>query len=394
MSLDQVETAIRKTLPQENLRAEREGNPQKLIEFIHPLIQMLLSAFQNQRSRMIRKRVFRSVGFLVGSLERHLQGSGLPKGKSFEIEPDAEHLLAAVGEELDMPPILGVNEYWLDDYETPAMTFTGSEGEIDFKAGVQEWARQTAIVADDLRPVADGDIDIESTKSRDAILRSSLCYQTITERYEKLVPSPARHRSGMSMEVFQAFRVYLCGYSVAGESYFGPNAANLAANFSADFITGMADESYLAMFRERLPYLSPMDRAQVVEDSRRDSVVDQLLTRVGLDRGSIKTLSDTEIASRIGSQSEAYFDVLTHYSALYKEISRLNSKHWGSITVLKKFSETTPDGSTNNAPVSPMTSVSDAPHGRPEMIYKMRRENPVVKKLLAGLALHRSERSA
>ncbi len=389
-SLDTVESWIRDKLPDLNTTVEDDGiNAVEFVEVIRPKVEALQSLFGMSTagiSKRVAKRVLKLLGFLIGSAERHFQMSGKPKGTTWKFLPDAEYFLADIAEVIGLPPILSLDGYWLEDRGRNALTFTGEVGERAFKGCVQVWNACCETASNLLRPICLGDVPVESDAAVMAINKAMKCYSAIGEKYEEMRKSPSAGRAGLTPEVFNRFRVYLCGYPVRGKESTGPNAANLRSNFSADLLSGVSDETYFDKITERMDYLTPEDREVVQTDMALPSVVDQFLGRLGFSKAELVASETAVVAQRIADQSATFRDGLTEYKDLYRAICTLSAKHWGSIRniLIKPFEKMTPE-EKDRLPVSPDKSVGGAGHERPEAIFNMRKENPVVKKLLAGL---------
>ncbi len=195
-------------------------------------------------------------------------------------------------------------------------------------------------------------------------------------------------RRGLEPETFNRFRNYLCGYSVCGKDASGLNAANLRSNFSQDLLFGLANDEYLSRVFERLDFLTPMDRSIVMGDAILPSVVDRLLERLETNRSDVLRIETSNLAERIATQSDGFRRAVVGYKRFYQALCKLSAMHWQSIVVIliKPFEGLTPE-ELSKLPVKPTESVGHAGHERPESIFKMRRENPVVHKLLDGFDL-------
>lgn len=244
------------------------------------------------------------------------------------------------------------------------------------------------MAGDAIRPICEGYLSPDSDEALAAIDRATKCYAAIAAKYKEMIPSPSTGRVGLTPEAFDKFRGFLCSYPVHGKEYTSANAANLQSNFSVDSLSGVSDENYSERIQERLEYLSPDDREIVLADMKLPSVVDVFLLRIGMQKTELLRTDSGATAKRIAQQSAAFQRALASYKLLYRSICALSGKHWGSIkSILINPAEKMSAEEKERMPVSPDRSVGGAGHERPESIFRMRKDNPVVHKLLDACEL-------
>lgn len=384
--LDQLEAELVDGLPRLNGLAETGVfTPDQFVdEIVGPLNRV--HAATSTASRLPKSLVqqsFKLIGFLICSAERHLQFNGRSKGTIWQRLPHIEHLMANLAASLGLPPNLSTAGYWLEDRGRKALTFTGTEGEKSFKRCVQVWDACCRVASDAIRPICTGEVSPDSNEALIALDRAAKCYEAIGSKYKELMPSPSAARVGLTLERFNKFRFYLVSYPVLGRKFTSANAANLQSNFSADVLSGVSDETYVSRITERLDYLNPEDRKVVLADVTLPSVVDQFLAGIELRRPELVTGEVTIIASQIARQNAGFQAALRSYKRLYRAICSLSGKHWGSIkTILIDPASKISADEKARMTVSVDRSVGDDGHERPESIFRMRKDNPVVNKLL------------
>ena len=143
-----------------------------------------------------------------------------------------------------------------------------------------------------------------------------------------------------------------------------------------------------AMISERLEYLTPEDRATLLAHTALPSVVAWFIDRLRFRKAELFATDAATVARRIACESAVFRRGLSEYKSLYRAICKLSAKHWGSIQsiLIKPFAHMSAEEKAR-LPVSPDESVGGAGHERPEAIFRMRKDNAAVQKLLAGLEL-------
>lgn len=386
--LSRTEAWLRYDLTALNAAVEKgEVSPTEFVERVAPLLQETSDTFRPLLPRLpakVRRRLARNTGFLVGSAERHFQISGRPAGTTWQFVPGAEWFTYELTTSLGLPPAMSIYAYWLDN--TDGYSFTGEPGEVAFGEVVRRWDDNCKAAGDALRPIALGQIQIDSPDSADAIATAAESVEEISSIYEVL-----RKREdgtyGLTFEVFNRMRNYLCGWRVCGQFSTGPNAANLQSQWSLDLL-GIGMDGYGEIIADRMQFLMPEDREIVYDDMALPSVPERFLDRLSLTRREAVVADVSTIADRILDQPPPYRRALIEYSRFHRAIVKLSAKHWQSIDfiLIKSVERITPE-ELAKLPVPPTQSVGGADHSRPKGIFDMRRNDPVVVKLMAALNL-------
>lgn len=391
--LNEIEVWIQRDLPPLNTATERGiTSPSEFAKKVAPLLRGIGEKFHPLIPRLprhVRRRLARDTGFLVASAERHFQMSGVPAGTTWKFVPEAEQFTDDLMTSMGLPPAMSVYAYWLDN--PVGYSFTGEPGEVAFGELVRLWDSNCEAASDALRAISLGQICITSTDAAEAIATAATLVADISSAYESLRKRPDGSY-GLTFDVFNRMRNYLCGWQVNGRLSTGPNAANLRSQWSVD-VLGIGMDGYAELIADRMEFVTPEDREIIHDDMGQPSVPERFLDRLRLNRREFLATDDAAVAGRIAEQSADYVQSLTQFARFHAALVNLSSKHWQSIDfiLIKSVERLTPE-ELNRMPVPPTRSVGGADHGRPKGIFEMRKYDPVATKLVRAIKLAAARR--
>lgn len=332
--------------------------------------------------RPLARRCLEVLGFIALSLERHTQAAGFAPGAGLARAPSLEDALALAGLAAELPPTLGYTGYWLDNGGAEPLTFTGDPQERFFRNMVVAVNDAHSRAVNLLRPVALGK---PSVASKDAVWRLNVAAQAeegVHDCYRRFrVVGPTAHEN-FSIDYFrEVMRTFLVVVPIHGITLHGPNAANIAAQASLDYVVGIVEPFYRRHVEERMRYMSPEERAQVAADMRNPSVLDRILDLLELTYADVLTLPIGDLTRRVVETPESR-EPLVAFNRLKQAAGRAAGAHFGLIV---HYLQRGPDPADTNAPVAPSHGTGGRPHRDTQDVMRMRQREPVSTALVSTL---------
>jgi hypothetical protein len=277
------------------------------------------------------RRYLETLGFVACSVERHMQALGRPQGAGLGLLPGLEDALALAGMAAELPPTLGYTGYWLDNSGERPLTFTGDPQERFFRDMVVKVNDLHSRACALLRPIACGDVRVVDGDAVDRLLAAAEAEDGVHDCYRSFRPVGPAAREEFTVPFFTfVMRTFLVAFPVHGRTFHGPNAANIAAQASLDYVSGLVEPFYRQHVEERMHYMSLEERMQVVQDMRMASVLDRLLDALGLTSADVLAWPPYALASRIEERVET-MRPLTAFGEFKRAAGGAAGAHYGLI---------------------------------------------------------------
>ena len=332
--------------------------------------------------RPLARRCLEVLGFIALSIERHTQAAGCAPGVGLARAPSLEDALAFAGIAAELPPTLGYTGYWLDNDGAAPLTFTGDSQERFFRQMVVEVNDAHSRAVNLLRPVASGELSVASDEAVRRLTAAAQAEEGVHECYRRFRPTGPRAREAFSVAYFRdVMRTFLVMVPVHGITLHGPNAANIAAQASLDYVVGIVEPFYRRHVGERMRYMSPEERAQVAADMRNPSVLDRILDVLELTHADVLTLPISYLTRRVRDTPEARAP-LAAFSRLKHAAASASGAHFGLIVhYLQRGTESV----AANVPVAPSHGTGGRTHQETQDVMRMRQREPVSTTLVSIL---------
>ena len=188
-------------------------------------------------------------------------------------------------------------------------------------------------------------------------------------------------------------RTGLVAYKVAGTSYNGPNAANVAGQVLFDLALGVCDERYREqVIAERMRHMDSVDKGLVEDALKRSvSVMSRALDEVPITALELVSYSPELVAGHLGRLPEQTLRTLEGVV----ELAGASGKIWGThqsqiVTYLEKADLEIPAEELAKLAVPPTSGVGGHSYSQTEALMRMRARVGVVKSLRDGLGVIRN----
>lgn len=326
------------------------------------------------------------VGFLACSIEHHTQQAGREPGEGLALVPGLEDALAALSVAAKLPPNLGLHGYWLANRDAEPLSFTGDDQERFFRRMVVEINELHERTAALLRPLTSGRVALTDPAAAKALERAAALQGEVHECYRGFRVRGARDQFQMTIAFFRdVMRTYLVSFPVHGTTWHGPNAANVAAQASVDFLIGIVVPEYVSHVSERMNYLTDEERDQVREDLRAASVLARLLAALGLKAADVETMDEAALGAVLAHHPDLA-DTLRAFARFERAAGGASGAHFGLILTYLGKGDATADG-TQRA-VDAGHGTGGRTHEQTKRVMEMRNRHPVARKLskVAGAA--------
>jgi hypothetical protein len=332
--------------------------------------------------RPLARRCLGVLGFMALSLERHTQAAGAAPGIGLARAPSLEDALALAGMAAELPPTLGYAGYWLENGGATPLTFTGDPQERFFRNMVVAVNDAHSRAVDLLRPIASGLVSVVSDEAVWRLTVAAEAQDDVHECYRRFRPLGATAREDFTVGYFRdVMRTFLVMVPVHGSTLHGPNAANIAAQASLDYVIGIVQPFYRRHVEERMRYMSPEERAQVTADMRNSSVLDRILDVLRLTHADVLTLPIGDLTRRVRATPEAH-EPLVAFSRFKQIAGSAAGAHFGLIV---HYLQRGPGGAGTTAPVAPSHGTGGRPHRETQDVMRMRQREPVSTTLASAL---------
>jgi hypothetical protein len=280
---------------------------------------------------LTRWQMIGTLGFVVGSLERHSQemengspGDGLASVDRLEIA-----LRTLAGD--DLPTRDTAVTFWLLNRGAD-LSYTGTDAERFFNEQVNAIndaetnanATMRLIVEDPVILTKDQAADLAALLYQEALNLKSAYNAFFRKSEAGEYPMPGRF---FTID----FRTYLAETRIGATPTKGPNAAWLPAVFSFDALFGTSRNWYERHARETFRYQAATDRDQIVSDFVSGSLLDALIHPAVLDLpGGISSVDAETLAAKFDTLS-AGRKILQHLSGSHRAIEKSIHAHEQAI---------------------------------------------------------------
>ena len=332
--------------------------------------------------RPLARRCLEVLGFMALSLERHTQAAGFEPGAGVARAPSLEDALALAGIAAELPPTLGYTGYWLDNDGASPLTFTGDPQERFFRNMVVAVNDAQSRAATLLRPIASGRVSVASDEAVWRLTAAAHAQTEVHECYRRFRPLGPSAREDFSVPYFRdVMRTFLVMVPIHGTTLHGPNAANIAAQASLDYVIGIVEPFYRSHVAERMRYMSPEERAQVAADMRNSSVLERILDLLELTHADVLALPIRDVARRVSETPKAR-EALIAFGRFKHAAGSAAGAHYGLIV---HYLQRGTDIVDTSAPVAPSHGTGGRPHHETQDVMRMRQREPVSTTLVSAL---------
>lgn len=382
---------IQNELPRLNSAIEAgTADPKALVIRLRPLLGAIRREMVTSPVPLNRKparKLLQLLGFAISSVERHVQATGERPGVGKDMLGPLDDLLIALGRIGEHPPRDTDTTYWYLNRDC-RLSFTGDSQEAHFNRVVNLQRQVQGNACSLLRPICDRVIEAHSPDGVQSMLEAAEELQRLIAGYRSFI-KPADGGYSFSPDFFMTrMRTYLVGYPVGGELWSGPNAANLAANMSLDYLTGVTAPWYAEVVLSRWRYLVKEDQNELIIDMARSSVTDQVAQALELSSDAILKVGHQDLARYIATQPAGIQRMLTAFAALVDPVVHATGIHFRLIhEYLIQNAKKLTDKEYDALPIKPTKGTGEMAHGKTRQIMDMRRKHPIVSKLLAAIRL-------
>jgi hypothetical protein len=334
----------------------------------------------------LARELLQLVAFLVSSAERHFQAAGEPPGSGLSHLEGAESLLMQLSGAGAHQPKDSANTYWIWNTEEPILTFTGDPQEIFFHHAVVTTDRLLTDACNTLRPIRDGNPALCSAEGISALATATQYLRDLRDLYRAFnVVNTSTGMRPIEPEFFAVrMRSYLVSYPIGGQVWKGVNAGNLASAIAADYIIGTVTEDYEErVVDRRWPNIVVEDQVALTADMAKPSVFHGVLSVIELLPHELDKMDEGSLSKHLAQLSSEQLAVAAHYADLAEAHGKQAATHYGLIiNFLERFAEGLSEEEQRRMPVRPNAGTGGMPHEETRLIMEMRRNHPVIGKLV------------
>jgi hypothetical protein len=390
----QLRLFIQDGLPQLNSRLETGGDFGELARVTRALIPAGAIASEFEANRIEPEfpafHLKGLIGFMVSSLERHAQTSGMPAGSAASDLDGVAELLIALGKYSNASPRDDHYSYWLHNDGT--LSFTGDPAESYFRHVVVQTNYLLSLINDDLQALLSGRIRVEGEEAQASLARSVGLLETLIQQFRNFMSEWRGKEDFFATRM----RTYLPQYPLLGVKTTPPNATYLMAWVRHDLALGAHDEDFRKVVSERETYMVDEDKEALSTARQSGSLKDLVLRELGRERDDFSSIAPDSLAQELKSAIQT---ISSSKQAGLLKIARLaalngvlGNVHWAMIQrfLVKQSAKMTSDPSSKKPIVSMGHGVSGTSLDHTESLMRMRREHwmgrPLVDVLEASLA--------
>ncbi|MEP0805581.1 MAG: DUF1864 family protein [Chloroflexota bacterium] len=389
--LSELRTVVHNEIPRLNDAIEKgEDEVGTVVRTFLPWFSMMKETFAPERlPRAEARTVIQLIGFVIGSVERHLQSAHLQAGQGLALFPGMEDYLTKLAISAQHPPRDTHYTYWLWNNGEEPLSFTGDPQEIFFNRAVNHTHELHTLSCDWLRVICEGQINIVSPEARTIIQNAANNNMVLHDHFRSFMSrDPVSGQRAVEPHFFMTrMRTYLPTYQINSTEWTGVNAANLAAQMQLDYLVGTTLDSYENTVRGRLRYMTSDDRRSLEYDMHLPSLLDLFLQQMSLTRADMDGLTNDTLETLIAMQSDDFRRNLAAYINLVTACGRLSSMHWALIqNYLVKASTTLSAEERARLSVDPEKGTGGKTHKETEAIMRMRLQHPLVAKLMEAMS--------
>jgi hypothetical protein len=370
-------------------------SPAVLVEAVRPLLTAVRAevATAGELKPIDARKMLQLLGFSISSVERHFQASGECPGIGKAMLGDFDGLLLHLGRWGLHPPRDSDTTYWY--LNNPCQfTFTGDGQEAHFNRVVNLQRHVQSEACRLLRPICSGVLPVTSGEAAQSMAQAARGLEDLLDAYDSLTEI-VNGGYRFSPDFFMCrMRTYLVGYPIGGEVWSGPNAANLSANMSLDYLVGVSAPWYSEVVQSRWRYLVKEDQDELQADMGCTSLTERVVQALGLNLDVIPNWRPEELAVYITKQKSTIQEMMAGFGELLVPVNEGTGKHWRFITdYLIRNAKKMSAEEYAALPVKPDEGTGKMAHGQTRQIMEMRRKHPIVSKLLAAIRLGQKEMS-
>jgi len=349
-------------------------------------IQHLVDTFPalEQLTYTQKVRAIQYFGFAISSMERHAQDRGFPAGHHLASINGAESLLLALGEQTGYPPRDTLYTFATMNRKN-MITFSGDAQEELFIDVLNQSGDLVKLAGDLIRPVTRGQMQIDDDQSVGLLMRAERALEGARKQFLRYmeVVDVETGRFALSIPFFRdVLRQFTCDWVLGGEAWTGASAADAVEFKKLDYLIGTVDDHFRQYVFDRMKYLPPHQKVEMVDDMQHPSLLDVVMKSLGLFRQELVALSEAELIERLRGLSERCLEFVKQYVKLAGMNGRLSATHWSLMAnYLMKPTE-----------AGMGTGLKERDRGTAHITFEeivairdMRRLNPYVKKLSGGL---------
>jgi hypothetical protein len=361
-----------------NLITNGDGFEQPLIAVYRPVIEEIALAVRGAGSidRDTARKLVAVIDIVAGSVERHAQRRGDRSGCAKDQLGPVDELLLKLFGPADLPYPRGNHiTYWGVLFGGDQLTYTGTQGEISFGEAVRGLDYdQRSNALDTLAPIIDGPLAITSPEGVERLLAAAERENDVRERLLKLWRRDEGGDRHLGLRTFTVeMRTGLVAYEVAGTSYDGPNAANVAGQVLFDLALGVCDERYRGqVVVERMRHMDTVDKGLVADALGRSvNVMSRALDELPITALELESYSPKLVAGYLGRLPEQTLRMLEGVVELAGASARIWGTHQSQIvTYLERADREIPAEELAELAVPPTSGVGGHSHGQTQALMR------------------------
>jgi hypothetical protein len=265
------------------------------------------------------------LGFVACSIEFFTQEAGHEPGVGVKMIDGLEDAMSALSVSAMLPPNLGLHGYWLANPEAQPLSFTSNPGEAFFRAGVVRINLLHELCVGMLSPLGSGEIPLDAPEAAGALRAAAELQNRVHEVYDTF-----RDENNITIEFFRSvMRRFLVKFPVHGVEFHSANAANICSQAKLDFVIGTTADFYISHVAERMRYMTPEERSELIERMRAPSILDQVLRRLGITAAEVTA---PEAVQRVVGKHPELRSALLGFRQLERAAGGAAGAHFGLIS--------------------------------------------------------------
>lgn len=369
------------------------AGPHELVSRLRPILAAVREEAKAAMplERQPARRLLQLLGFAISSVERHFQAAGEEPGTGKGLLGPLDEFLIRLAHFGKHPPRDSDTTYWyLNDPCT--FTFTGDLQEAHFNRIVNLQRRVQSAACHLLRPICAGILPVSSPDAVLSMSRAAEGLEQLLEGYRSFT-EPVNGGYRFSPDFFmRRMRTYLVGYPIGGRLWSGPNAANLAANMSLDYLTGVTAPEYAEVVKSRWCYLVKEDQDELEADMRSVSLSERVVQAAGLNFGLVSDSTPEDLARHISGQPIEIDNMLNAFRDIMSPLTQATGIHFRLIKdyLIRNAEKLSPE-EYDALPIKPDKGTGEMAHAQTRRIMEMRRKHPIVSKLLAAVRINNTQ---
>ena len=329
---DHFATWLRAEMPRLNMRILAKEMDH---DILRDQVQYLVDAFPaiEKLTHAHKVQAIQYFGFAVSSIERHSQDRGHPSGQGLARIKGIEPLLLALGEQTGYPP--RDTFYTFSTINRPnSITFSGDSQEELFIDVLNRSSDLLRMAGDLIRPITRGQMSMDEPQATQALIGATYALEDARQQFLRYmeVVDPQTGQFALSMPFFRdVFRQFTCDWFIGGQEWTGASAADAVEFKKIDYLIGTTNDHFRHYALERMRYLPPHQKAELVDDMQSLSLLDVVILALSLAPQAFASLSETDIAARLKRQSQQDLQFIHHYIKLAGMSGRLSATHWSLL---------------------------------------------------------------